>query len=580
MQNSKVSKLKKYKKLFVEKFFLNEYKLSYEYYNKFFEIREKDNKIYKKWQEQIKNDYENLDNIDEKYLLHRANVARCQKQNFLLFNYALLTLIKNPKCSKIFYYLAKDEYENESLERAKILINSALQNDSDNHSYLYLHAMCIAMQLYDKNIDKISKNKLTKTFIKELNKAIELAPNVVDYYLAFARYYSFDKKDFQKAIEYYNKAIEYDPDNSWFYSDRAECYKEIGDIQKAVEDYLKSIKLDPTDHFTYRDLGYLYIDNGNPDKFIELFNNGIEQFKNNPELKAQLIFGLATLTENGLNDCEKALELYNELIREFPNDMRFVASRAGLKNKLKDYDGAIADCDIVFNSGESDYEYLYVEKGNALSMLGQYKQAIEYFDNVIMVYPDIYPAYFGKGYALENLKKSKQALKCYDKAIEIWDGDYAPYFNKSGILYSLKKYDEALDFINKAIKLNPNYANAYALRAMISIEMKNISQTIKDIKRTQKLDKNNPHAYRLKAMIYYLKNEYLKALKEAKKAIEYDTNAQNRAEVHYLCYLIYKKLKQPQKALQEKNHTFKEDSEFKYRTYTKYLKQYSKIFKD
>lgn len=580
MQNSKVSKLKKYKKLFVEKFFLNEYKLSYEYYNKFFEIREKDNKIYKKWQEQIKNDYENLDNIDEKYLLHRANVARCQKQNFLLFNYALLTLIKNPKCAEIFYYLAKDEYENESLERAKILINSALQNDSDNHSYLYLHAMCIAMQLYDINIDKISKNKLTKTFIKELNKAIELAPNVVDYYLAFARYYSFDKKDFQKAIEYYNKAIEYDSDNSWIYSYRAECYKEIGDIQKAVEDYLKSIKLDPADHYTYRELGYLYINSGKIDEFFELFNNSIKKYKHNAEVKGQLTLGLATLVEYGLNDLDKALEIYNNLVKEFPNDMRYVASRAILKNKIKDYNGAIEDCDTVFNSGENDYEYLYVEKGNALSMLKEYKSAIEYFDIAIYAYPDSYPAYFGKGYAFECLKKPKRAIKYYDKAIEMWNDDFAPFFNKSGILYSLKKYEEAFNSINKAIEIDPNYADAYALRAMISIEMKNISQTIKDIKTTQKLDKNNPHAYRLKAMIYYLKNEYLKALKEAKKAIEYDTNSQNRAEVHYLCYLIYKKLKQPQKALQEKNLTFNEDSEFKYRTYTKYLKQYSKIFKD
>lgn len=54
----------------------------------------------------------------------------------------------------------------------------------------------------------------------------------------------YNAEDYKEAIEYYTKAIELNPNNEDYYTDRADCYKELGKWKEAISDYSEAIKID------------------------------------------------------------------------------------------------------------------------------------------------------------------------------------------------------------------------------------------------------------------------------------------------------------------------------------------------
>jgi len=52
---------------------------------------------------------------------------------------------------------------------------------------------------------------------------------------------------YQQAIEEYDKAIKFKPNDAIGYGHRGNCYNNLGQYQRAIEDYDKRIELDPND---------------------------------------------------------------------------------------------------------------------------------------------------------------------------------------------------------------------------------------------------------------------------------------------------------------------------------------------
>lgn len=60
---------------------------------------------------------------------------------------------------------------------------------------------------------------------------------------------------FKHAIDDFNKAIELEPDNPYFYSSRAYVRDKIGDTEGSVADYKRAHELDPSDALVLNNLG-------------------------------------------------------------------------------------------------------------------------------------------------------------------------------------------------------------------------------------------------------------------------------------------------------------------------------------
>ena len=82
-------------------------------------------------------------------------------------------------------------------------------------------------------------------------------------------------------------------------------------------------------------------------------------------------------------------------------------------------------------------------KGDALYDLGQYQEAIGYYDKVLAIDPNDVYALINKGSALDDLGQYEQAIEYYDKVLAIDPNNVDSLNNKGEALDELGRHQEA-----------------------------------------------------------------------------------------------------------------------------------------
>lgn len=85
-----------------------------------------------------------------------------------------------------------------------------------------------------------------------------------------------DKKDYQKAIFHYKRAIEISDIYPQTHNNLGNVYKEIGEIKKAIEEFEKAIEMDKYFFVAYNNLAKLYFDQGNFDEAINTYQRYLD----------------------------------------------------------------------------------------------------------------------------------------------------------------------------------------------------------------------------------------------------------------------------------------------------------------
>lgn len=91
-----------------------------------------------------------------------------------------------------------------------------------------------------------------------------------------------------EAAEEYTKAIELDPENAVYYSNRAAAFTMQEDYTSAIEDGLAAVSLNPRYAKAYGRLGAAYLGVGNIDKATESYQKALELEPDNLSYKAAL----------------------------------------------------------------------------------------------------------------------------------------------------------------------------------------------------------------------------------------------------------------------------------------------------
>lgn len=512
---------KELKNKFLNYFQIGEYKKALEYYNKFYSKKAEEIENYTKYLKISKDMYNNLENISEKELLEKANVSANNIQKFLVENLCLLALIKNQKNYEIFYIWAKYSLNCEEYWDAKVVLEKCfnIENQAIPGEYKRLYAK-ILLKLY-KNEDNNPKYK--QLILDIIEREIELEPNNIENYILLTRYYTVDypNVDNNLLLKTWDKIIELEPDNAWFYSTRAYIKKQINDNLGAIQDYNTAIKLGEIDYTTFDELASCYIQNNQAEKAFTLYKNAIEQYKNNPTQQKEMHIGLASVYEK-ISEFKKAEEIYTQLLeQQFPDDIRIHSLRMTTRENLKQYELAIEDADFVLNQNDSEY----------------------YFHTI-----------FEKGLCLIALNKYKEAIPCLEKIMDA--APFYAYFNTALCLLNLKKYKQALKYIKKAIKEQPEYSDNWVITGTIKVELKNFDKALKDFNKALNINPKNFSAYRGISFTYYRLGEFNNALQNINKAIEYTERKDYLAEEYYMRYKIYQKLEQEDKAQSDYNKTF------------------------
>lgn len=225
-----------------------------------------------------------------KAFLTQGNITLCEKAIYN-FNKAISLEADN---SEYYFYCGKAHFERYNYNEALECFNKAINLKNDNWEYYYQRGLtnnevgnyadsiedyskaislnCEILQnediLYDiqdsvNKVESISSNsekvKHIKALITEGNEYVDIG---CDY---------LNKNNFNTAIEYFNKAIEINPNYKYGYFNRATAYAKLEDYQNAINDYNKVIDLDVNWADAYRFRGLTYYN-------MNLYNEAISDF--------------------------------------------------------------------------------------------------------------------------------------------------------------------------------------------------------------------------------------------------------------------------------------------------------------
>ena len=131
---------------------------------------------------------------------------------------------------------------------------------------------------YKIGLSYYNENKFQQAYI-EFQKALEINPKDKDVLNAIGIVQLLQFQDFNKAIEYFNKALKVDKNFSEANNNLGVAYEKIGNIEDAVDSYKKALAnpMYRNPEKAYNNLGRIYYRAGQYDESIDSFQAALRR---------------------------------------------------------------------------------------------------------------------------------------------------------------------------------------------------------------------------------------------------------------------------------------------------------------
>ena len=345
-----------------------------------------------------------------------------------------------------------------------------------------------------------------------------LVGNDADRYMELG-YESYQDSDYNKALEYYNKALdiqkqilgEKDPDTVASYISIGRIYYVLGSYNKALEYYNKALDIrkqisgerHPNTAIIYNNIGGVYYVLGDYNKALECYKKSLDiqkQVLGEKHVDTATSYKIIGAIYDDLSDYNKALEYYSKALDirkqilgdKHPDTEIIYNNIGGIYSDLGDYNKALEylnkSLDIqkeILGDKHPDTATSYNNIGVIYSKIGDYNKALEYLNQALDIrkqilgekHPDTATSYMSIGGIYHSLGDYNKALEYLNKSLDIQKqilGDKHPNiaasYNNIGEVYSkLGDYNKALEYLNKSLYIqkqilgdkHPNIATSY-----------------------------------------------------------------------------------------------------------------------
>lgn len=445
--------------------------------------------------------------------------------------------------NKFLFKAAWTAFEVRNYEKAKEIFDKIEPQEKDFAQY------------YDLKGRVYSELGEYETAIESFEKMFEISPDDEKFKLYTQRQMGiqyYNMKNYEKALEYYNEALEIEKNDVDLYNRKAVTLFVLGRFEESVQACDLGLKLD-------FNIAHLHINKAKA--LYELGKYGVAidecQITNNiyPYFKDAYLIQLKIFGEVG--EFQRALEIVNQIDEIQLEYWELEQYKGKVYNSVGDYekskeayrkalelDGVEEDkvlydlAQVLNNNGEYEEAleqidesirinlepYKYMLKGLIHKNLGQKQQAIRSYNYCIR--KDYNPDYAenNKGRIFEDDGDYTNALKCYKKALKINPNHPSVNNNIGEVLEKIGREGEALEYYNRQIEIEPD-AYYFVNRAWCNNSLDNDDEAIEDFKSALKYEPDNVYAHNGLGVLYKKLKRFEEAIEEFKKVEELD-NAQ------------------------------------------------------
>ncbi len=339
---------------------------------------------------------------------------------YLFFAYFIITLF-NLVNNKVNVQKLKERGFFENAEIIPTPLISLAKNEEEEHLWtLFKMRGYYALQGKFFLADKVKKSRA-----EIFGKQARIIPNryPTDTYSTLTDYYKKNGR-FDKAIECYRQAIQFDPDDFEAYLSLGDIYRSRGRYAQAIECYLKSIQLNPESANNYSFLADAYLRSGQYQPAIDSYLKSIQLDPGSAESYRNLAAVYGKLT-----NYTKQIEYLNKALQINPDVSEDHSNLASAYANISDYPKAISYYlkAIQLNPySQDDYSNL----ANLYYKASDYPKAISYYLKVLQLDPGSADAYLSLGHAYNTNGDKENALKQVIKLRQLNKNDLADSLEK------------------------------------------------------------------------------------------------------------------------------------------------------
>ncbi len=352
---------------------------------------------------------------------------------------------------------------------------------------------------------------------------------------------------YQRALSFFDKLIEEEPQNEKYYQERAMIHLEMGWPQKALKDFEVVLSFTPENIQALINRSKALSAMERYQEALRDIESLLENFDQLPELymtRASIYRNMERWREAKL-DYEKAISLD-------PNSADAYVGRAEILAKLGDLEGAKDAIDQALTHDASHPE-ANLFSPRLLMEEGQIREAVDEINVILSRYPSA-EAHFLRGQLYQrqgkekealkdfiaasegdpsntdawitqgdinlNQGKTQQALNAYRRAIDLRSGDPRLFCLRGEVYTELKRYPEARADYEKALEIDPELGKAYYGRALLSLQQKEFEAALKDVEKAIQINSKDPRPLIVRGRINLERDENEEAFKDFGTAIK------------------------------------------------------------
>ena len=265
------------------------------------------------------------------------------------------------------------------------------------------------------------------------------------YYNYMLAQFSIANGNIEGAIDYYDMALEHDPDSTVLNAEIAHLYVRRRENAKAIRHLERALKIDPEYHKGLILLGELYASSKLSFKAIEMLEKSI---KIKPENQRGYL-ALATVYLNR-GDHDNAIKTFNRFLEIKPDSVlsyyylgRIEAERENLVKAREHYQKA-----LEINPG---FSAVYTELAQIYEVEGDFEKAAQIYENVLKLSPNDIQSRLRIGQIRIQQGRLADALPYFEWIAENAEENISAMVKTGLINFELERYEDAAEWFRKAL---------------------------------------------------------------------------------------------------------------------------------